>query len=116
VGLATNLDGQFVTVAYTALGAGNGGFQGCVNADPLFDAEGFYHVQSRGGRYSGGYFTGGFWVQDKVNSPALDAGNPADPFDREPLLNGKRVNLGAYGNTEVASRTASATGAVIMIY
>ena len=35
--------------------------------------------------------------------PAIDAGDPNAPFDAEPYNNGKRLNLGAYGNTPVAS-------------
>jgi hypothetical protein len=116
VGLATNVDGQFTTVGYTDLGAGNIDFQGCLNADPLFDPDGFYHLKSRGGRYAGGYFAAGSWVVDMATSPCLDAGDPAAPFDLEPPGNGKRVNLGAYGNTAAASKTPPVTGAVIILY
>ncbi len=116
VGLATNVDGQFTTVGYTDLGAGNIDFQGCLNADPLFDPDGFYHLKSRGGRYAGGYFAAGSWVVDRATSPCLDAGDPAAPFDLEPPGNGKRVNLGAYGNTAAASKTPPVTGAVIILY
>ena len=38
-----------------------------------------------------------------VNSPAIDLGDPASAYDAEPEPNGKRVNLGAYGNTQWAS-------------
>ena len=38
-----------------------------------------------------------------VMGPAIDAGDPNAPFDAEPYNNGKRPNLGAYGNTPVAS-------------
>jgi hypothetical protein len=36
-------------------------------------------------------------------SPAIDTGDPASPFDLEPLPNGARINLGVYGNTPAAS-------------
>lgn len=36
-------------------------------------------------------------------SPAIDAGDPASDWSREPSPNGYRVNLGAYGNTPWAS-------------
>jgi len=43
---------------------------------------------------------------DAQQSPAIDRGNPADPFGREPANNGGYVNVGAYGNTEQASKSA----------
>lgn len=39
------------------------------------------------------------------HSPAIDAGNPLSLFGNEPLPNGNRINLGAYGNTEVAAES-----------
>lgn len=41
-------------------------------------------------------------------SPAIDAGNPKSDYSREPQLqgiggHGRRVNLGAYGNTPWAT-------------
>lgn len=38
-------------------------------------------------------------------SPAIDGGNPADDFSLEPYYHGKRINMGAYGNTLQASRS-----------
>lgn len=38
-------------------------------------------------------------------SPAIDAGDPAAGFTNEPLPNGNRLNLGAYGNTAQATRS-----------
>jgi hypothetical protein len=35
--------------------------------------------------------------------PSLDSGNPADDYSLEPLPNGGRINLGAFGNTSLAS-------------
>jgi parallel beta-helix repeat protein len=40
---------------------------------------------------------------DAATSPAIDAGDPADPFANEPAPNGNALNLGAYGNTPQAS-------------
>ncbi len=37
-----------------------------------------------------------------------DRGDPADPFDKEPMPNGGRVNLGAYGNTTLAEISVDA--------
>ena len=38
-----------------------------------------------------------------AKSPAIDAGNPASDWSHEPKPNGKRVNLGYYGNTPEAT-------------
>lgn len=37
------------------------------------------------------------------NSPAIDVGNPESDYSQEPLPNGGRVDLGAYGNTPEAT-------------
>lgn len=43
------------------------------------------------------------WVSDTENSPCIDAGTENANYSREPWPNGRRVNIGAYGNTEQAS-------------
>jgi len=58
-----------------------------------------YHEKSRSGRWSDGE-----WIIDGETSPCIDAGDPADDYDLEPSPNGGRVNMGAYGNTEQASK------------
>jgi outer membrane protein assembly factor BamB len=35
----------------------------------------------------------------------VDAGDPADPYAAEPYYNGRRVNMGAFGNTQFATKT-----------
>jgi hypothetical protein len=77
-----------------------------ITNDPLFaNAAGHdLHLKSRGGRW-----TGSGWVTDAVLSPCIDAGNPASAYDNEPAYNGGRINLGAYGNTVQASKTAADT-------
>jgi hypothetical protein len=77
---------------------------GNISVDPLFadpDTDD-YHLKSWGGRWNPG-ISG--WVWDKVNSPCIDAGNPASAFDQEPIPNGSRTNMGVYGNTPEASRS-----------
>ncbi|MBK8798007.1 MAG: DUF1565 domain-containing protein [Anaerolineales bacterium] len=39
------------------------------------------------------------------SSPAIDAGDPSSPYNREPGPNGGRINMGAYGNTVEAATT-----------
>lgn len=80
--------------------------QGNLALDPLFadPASGDYHVRSTAGRY-----TLAGWAMDAVSSPAIDAGDPASDYALETAPNGGRINLGAYGNTTEASRSAGAT-------
>jgi hypothetical protein len=76
----------------------------------------YYHLQSAAGYYAGGYFSGGSWIISPTNdSPCIDAGHPASAYDWEPQPNGRRVNMGAYGNTEVASQTLSSAGALLIV-
>jgi len=90
---------------------------GCISTDPLFVDTTYYHLQARAGQYMGGYFSGGSWGSSPDNdSPCIDAGDPISPFNLEPAPNGHRVNMGAYGNTDVASSKLSPTAAVLMIY
>jgi MYXO-CTERM domain-containing protein len=91
--------GASLTMSYsiseqTHDGAGN------LVSDPLFAnaATGDYHLKSSAGRYLEGE-----WVTDAVSSPAIDAADPASPFDLEPGPNGGRANMGHYGNTCEAS-------------
>jgi hypothetical protein len=79
--------------------------QGNINTDPLFVSAGGndYHLQSviDEGRYDP---WSDRWVKDYNHSPCIDAGDPQDPYDVEPLPNGKRINMGAYGGTGEASK------------
>ena len=59
-----------------------------------------------------GYFKDGVRMRDpeRVESPTIDAGDPASDYMGEPMVpgvgyHGRRVNLGAYGNTPWASMT-----------
>ncbi|MDP6544480.1 MAG: right-handed parallel beta-helix repeat-containing protein [Phycisphaerae bacterium] len=75
-----------------------------LSADSLFanPAGGDYHLKSAGGRYDP---VTGTWVADAETSWAIDAGDPGDAVGSEPSPNGARVNMGAYGATDEASRT-----------
>lgn len=76
-----------------------------ISVDPLFaDAPGAdFHLRSRGGRWDP---VKEAWVTDEADSPCIDAGDPKAEFSMEPMPNGRRVNMGAYGNTEEASKSA----------
>ncbi len=102
-----------------------GGFTGAGNIgiDPLFaclgrwtdanDASrpipawvpGDYHLQSEAGRWDANTTT---WVRDGRTSPCLDAGDPNSDYRDEPLPNGGRINMGAYGGTLQAGKSTSA--------
>lgn len=73
-----------------------------VTSDPLFaDAEAYdYHLKSTHGRYSGGS-----WILDEVDSPCIDAGDPASSVGAEPDGNGGKINIGRWGGTAEASKT-----------
>jgi hypothetical protein len=81
---------------------------GDISVDPLFaDAAGNdYHLKSMKGRWNP---TTSAWVWDPVHSPCIDAGDPAAPFDQEPIPNGARTNMGVYGNTPEASKSRQDT-------
>ena len=70
--------------------------------DPLFadPANGDYHLLSRRGRY---WPQHDVWVLDKVTSPCVDGGDPAVDPSGEPMPNGGRIDMGAYGGTPFAS-------------
>ena len=59
-----------------------------------------------------GYYKDGVLIKDRerVESPTIDAGDPASDYMGEPMVpgvgyHGRRVNLGAYGNTPEAALT-----------
>jgi hypothetical protein len=66
------------------------------------------HLKSQAGRWDGEK-----WGEDDVTSPCIDAGDPSFAYSKEPAPNGKRINLGGYGNTEHASKsTGMARGTI----
>jgi len=76
-----------LTVSYSNI---HGGWQGIGNkdSDPAFaNAEkGDFHLQ--------------------LGSPCIDTGDPDLAYELEPLPNGGRINMGAYGNTQQAQLSA----------
>jgi len=77
-------------------------FDGGLTDNPLFadPANGDYHLLSRRGRY---WPQHDVWVLDKVTSPCIDGGDPAVDPSGEPMPNGGRIDMGAYGGTPFAS-------------
>ncbi len=67
-------------------------------------------------RSKGGYFLndGTFVASGRESSPAIDAGDPASSYSLEPSPNGRRANLGFYGNTPYASRSES-SGFILVV-
>ncbi len=83
-----------------------------LSLDPLYvdTTSRDFHIKSTEGSYHSGQWpplttTGGTWTNDATSSPALDAGDPSSDYSQEPQ-SGNRINLGAYGNTPQASKSA----------
>ena len=78
------------------------GGEGDITDDPLFvDPDNDdYHIRSERGRY---WPEHDIWVLDKVTSPCVDGGDSDADIFNEPMPNGGRINIGAYGGTAEAS-------------
>jgi|GEM_PF-6594317 len=104
---------------YSDLPGGRG--RGNMDTDPLFARPGYwdpngtpddpyddiwvdgdYHLKSQAGRWDPASQA---WVKDDVTSPCIDAGDPNSPIGLEPFPNGGRINMGAYGGTQEASKS-----------
>ena len=77
--------------------------KGNSNKDPLLadPARGNFHLKSQYGRWT----PGDVWVKDDATSPCIDAGGEQADYSNEPEPNGRRINIGAFGNTEWASKS-----------
>lgn len=64
--------------------------------------DGDYHLQSQAGHWDQQSQT---WVQDSLTSLCIDAGDPNGPLGTEPFPNGGRINMGAYGTGDKASKS-----------
>lgn len=101
-------DGSIVNVTYSNVQGGSNTDlwqgEGNIYIDPHFTdpGNGDYHLASKTGRWNPNSQS---WVQDKITSPCIDAGDINTPVGVEPLPNGGVVNIGAYGGTAEASKS-----------
>jgi parallel beta-helix repeat protein len=119
---AIQIEGNAATASYCNIQGGWIG-PGNIDAIPCFAEPGFwnmggtfddfsddfwvpgdYHLRSQAGRWHAGNQS---WLLDVLTSPCIDAGNPDSDFSAEPLPNGDRINMGAYGGTPQASMSFS---------
>ncbi len=108
--------GSHVAISYSDIDGGQGGIsvsgsqstvawgEGNIDVDPLFadPSLGDFHLKSLFGRWDPNER---IWVVDELSSPCIDSGDPSDPVGDEPVPNGARINLGAYGGTAQASQS-----------
>lgn len=90
-------------ITYCDIQGGREGL-GNIDIDPCFaDIEnGDYHLQSTAGRWDPNTET---WVIDANTSECIDSGNAGCPVGSEPLPNGNRINMGAFGGMPTASKS-----------
>lgn len=94
-------DPRFVTSRKAFDALVNETSSGFVHSNPAAIAEINCHL--RGGEYVDE--ESGEKLKFPRRSPAIDAGDPSREYGLEPEPNGKRLNLGAYGNTPWATTT-----------
>jgi parallel beta-helix repeat protein len=100
------ISGIFAVDSNVNWGSGNIDIDPCFavfdpNGDPnLWDL----HLQSEYGRWDSNSQS---WVTDLNTSLCIDAGDPNSEWSDEPWPNGKRINLGAYGGTDEASKNGN---------
>ena len=76
----------------------------------MLDTNAGDHTRFRAGTES---VAAGVDVHERRGSPAIDKGDPADGYALEPSPNGKRINIGAYGNT--AEAALSSAGLLLLL-
>jgi hypothetical protein len=111
---SAQIKGSSVKVSYCDVQGGCAG-QGNLDADPAFVTAGTwtdpntyvvgdFHLKSKAGHWDSRACS---WVLDDATSPCIDVGDPSTTATLEPLPNGDRVNLAAYGGTTEASKSPS---------
>ncbi len=104
-----------VTATYSDIEGGYTG-TGNLNVDPQFAsvATSDYHLKSTGGRWDPTANSGaGGFVNDAVDSPCIDSGDPISVYGNELAPNGSRINMGTEGNTAQASKSPGAAAPTI---
>jgi hypothetical protein len=98
-----NRDGKWEKLAYWQ--AASGLDANSVSFEPLLQHEdaGDFHLNSKAGRWNEDRNEWDYG--DSTTSPLIDLGDPWIGTGEEPLPNGYRRNLGAYGGTEQASKS-----------
>lgn len=107
-GGATVGSGDIIT---DPLFAANGSWndKGTPDRSDDFWVDGDYHLKSGVGRWDS---DSGTWTKDAETSHCIDAGDPNSTWAMELWPHGKRINIGAYGNTPEASMSAYNAGNV----
>ncbi len=97
-------EGKWEKLAYWQTASGQDA--NSVSFDPLFqnEAQGDFHLNSTVGRWSPIFQT---WDVDATQSPLIDMGDPWIGTGEEPMPNGYRRNIGAYGGSAFASKSIS---------
>ncbi len=95
------------------------GGSGNIETDPKFvdPNNGDFHIKSSaaGASFHNGEWPpltagAGVWTADNDISPNVDTGDPAAAYNLEQPDNGSRLNIGVYGNTLQATKTAVLVG------
>ncbi|MCB1133546.1 MAG: right-handed parallel beta-helix repeat-containing protein, partial [Verrucomicrobiae bacterium] len=99
------IGGAYISAVATTMAtwrAVTGGDANSFVGDPSFvdAANGDYHLQSTVGAWDENTET---FLPSANQSPGIDRGDPGDAVGLEPVTNGNRINLGAYGGTAEAS-------------
>jgi predicted outer membrane repeat protein len=82
---------------------------GNIDIDPYFadTGSGDCHLQSMAGRWDTNSNT---WIIDGNHSPCIDTGDPNSDWTEEIWPNGQRINMGAFGGTNQASKSLATSG------
>ncbi len=103
-----NIDNSTISITYSNVPNSNytnpwSGL-GNIYTDPYFaNADnGDFHLKSQAGRFDPNSQS---WITDDITSPCIDAGSTDSPVGDEPMPNGDRINMGAYGGTAEASKS-----------
>jgi beta propeller repeat protein len=109
------------TISYNCFWRNTGGIYsgsvpraGNTAVNPLFAdmTNGDYHLKSQIGRWDPNTE---LWVFDTQTSRCIDAGDPADSPGQETNPNGNRIDMGAFGGTDQASRSPNGDGQIVPV-